>query len=278
MFPELSRLVQEFGPAKWFPRNPLNGLTGEGWFLLKITPSPPSGEIAQVVADICITRPVRLCQGRVYHSDNCGSEVHNLPKLLQQALSNIDDEKFLVAVHPGHPAFYSGQPLAVVLEPAINLMVYPDHPHINQGVIKHSPEIIIPDSICYTDSPASLGACQYERLLAAFDEVCIWLFRHQVWLATRKIAGRGKWIGPDAPTSLEPKRLAFYLNPLGVCRCGSSKIYKDCHMPDDIIAAMGCSVTEAKRYMYSHVMNWPKLIKDPLDKVLTDLKIAVQLH
>lgn len=276
MFPELSSLIQEFGPAKWCPRQPLNGLIGEGWFLLEITPSPPSGEIAQVVADICNTKPVRIYQGKVYHSNKCGSISHSIPKPIQRAISHIEDEKFLVAVHPGHPAFYNGQPLAVTIEPTINLMVYPDHPHINHGIIRYmKPEIIIPDSICYTDNPSSLGTNQYERLLSAFDEICIWLFRHQVWLATRKIAGRGRWIGPQAPSSLEPKQFAFYINPLGSCRCGNSKLYKDCHMQDDIVASMGCSVNEARRYMYSQVMNWPRLVKNPLNEALTNLKTAV---
>lgn len=57
--------------------------------------------------------------------------------------------------------------------------------------------------------------------------------RHQVWETIRAKFGKGIWIGPHKG-ELPAWSFVDKLNPLGKCRCGNRKIYKDCHLPRDL--------------------------------------------
>ncbi|WP_442600455.1 hypothetical protein [Neobacillus sp. D3-1R] len=231
---EIIEQLQEVFPAQWFP-NPIKGHKELGWFLLEINPLPPLDELELVVADIIKDITVDVSWGKVYHSNGCNWK-HSIPQLVKKVIGNLEDQKFLVAVYPGKPGILGGQPIAVAIEPQINYVLYPDHPHLNVG--HYTPHLngknfFIPDSFCYTDDPSKLGSDTYERLLTAFCKISVWLFRHQVWLETRKIMTQGLWIGLEGKPLL-PNEYPLFLNPSGMCRCGSKKIYMDCHMHSDL--------------------------------------------
>ena len=232
----VSNLKEEFGPVEYhsgsFKRLPGN------WFLLKLNPLPPEEEIELVVSDICQAKHVSVYEGQVRHSDKCNNQEHKFStkmRKVKKALGEIKDEYFFVAVYPGKIDSLNNQPVAIPLEPEINYAIYPDHPHLNEYRITQveGVDFFLPPSLCYTDTPCDLGDDQYERLLAAFDLITIWLFRHQVWLAMRKQNLKPIWIGPEADL-LPPEAYPKILNPQGKCRCSSQKKYLNCHMQYDL--------------------------------------------
>ncbi|MCL4439164.1 MAG: SEC-C domain-containing protein [Firmicutes bacterium] len=229
---EIEKVIASFGPVRFYP-NPF-GVLGEVWFLLEARPTPPSGERFLVAADIRLDRIIRVDKdnGMVFHSPNCDAQEHILSKRLTRVVENIADQTFYVAVFPGHPSVLSGQPIAIALEPVITYNDLPDHPHLNQGgLIRKS--FYLPDSLCYTNDPVGLGTNIVDRLLKAFVLICIWLFRHQIWMATRQLWGQGIWIGPQDPP-LSRTLQVLHLNPSNICHCGSGAPYSKCHMMSDM--------------------------------------------
>lgn len=230
MEPELiERVRRRIGPITWlnveiagFPR---------GWFILEASPLPPPHDRCKVLADICNSEYVNVTRGKLYHSHKCRSLAHELPPLYRHAVESLEDITFRVAIWPGQPDVLGGQPVAIGLDPPITYDQYPDHPHISHAIATPS-GIILPDSLCYTDRPSSLGSDDYNRLVNAIDQICIWLFRHQVWLETRKISGRGKWVGPATPP-FDSMFHALRLDLAGKCWCGAEAPYRDCHWTHD---------------------------------------------
>lgn len=267
------KLLENSSASKWYPS--FRGrIPGNDWFLLEIDPMPYKEEIYLVIADIIKEYDVYpAVDGRVYHWDECNNTNHEIPKLLTKAIDLIDETTFKVAVYKGKENLLNGQPIAIPLDPVISYSKYPDHPHLNAGgqiYIKNRdfyiPKIednrtpkfpriknddpprykfYLPDSLCYHYSPLELGNTEYDRLFNAFNQIQIWLFRHQLWLATRKILGVGKgiWIGPQKGRLIEGDYLEI-LNPIGECRCGSGKKYLECHMLNDICISNNCSKDE----------------------------------
>lgn len=230
MKPELiERIRRRIGPITWvsveiagFPR---------GWLLLEASPLPPPDHRFRVLADIHNSEYVNVTRGKLYHSHKCRSLAHEFPPLYHRALESMGDITFRVAIWPGQRDFLQGQPVAIGLDPPIMYDQYPDHPHISHPLPTPS-GIIFPDSICYTDRPSSLGSDDYSRLVNAIDQICIWLFRHQVWLETRKICGLGQWVGPAAPR-FDSMFHALRLDLQGRCWCGTKVAYRDCHWARD---------------------------------------------
>lgn len=271
---DFTGLLKEFGPVKWYDKTILGW---RGWFLLEISPLPPTGEKELVAADICREELVTVNNGKVYHCSDCSIREHKLSQKLRRAVEQIPDEKFLVAVYGGEPGILNGQPIAIVLEPEISYAVYPDHPHISQGFHKHiDTEFYIPDSVCYTNDPSNLGDDKNSRLLTVFDEMCIWLFRHQLWLATRHLHNKGEWIGPSEGNLL-PQHYASHLNPLGKCHCGKDRVYRDCCMPNDVMIAVKCDRQEAIKRIDRFVLQglWKRYIGTPQKNSLDRLKRAI---
>lgn len=240
---DIEYATREFGPARWVSFGTTN--ESEGLFLLRVTPLPPPDELGAVIADICAEGiPVNVTNGRVRHSQNCRQTKHIIPEsIVRKAMRNLKEVTYSVAIHPNislgpvrEKPLINGQPLAILYEPRLTYMEYPDHPHLNMGgPDRNLPGINfpLPDTLCYTSNPQELGEKQTERLLNAFGQVTIWLLRHQVWEATRTWQKRGKWIGPHEG-SLGPIDFLQRLNPEGLCWCGKQQRYRDCHMSADL--------------------------------------------
>lgn len=267
---KLDRLTSEFGPVKWFPQSILD-LPNEGWFLLELTPLPSPDEIEMVVADICLGKMVTVDKGKLYHYESCKEEEHKVTTKLRKALKHVQEETFKVAIYAGHKIINNGQPIVIVLDPDINYEVYPDHQHL--GVAgRITSKAFIPGSLCYTANYKEFGEEDDIMLYNIFSQITIWLFRHQIWIATREIYGKGIWIGPQEG-SLRPIDFFYGFNPNGICRCGSTKSYIDCHMISDAAVIFKFKPEDAKAYIDKHR---DILIRDYLMKVSNPQKYALK--
>ena len=227
----LTKLEEEYGEIKLFDTK-----FGD-WVLLNLSPLPPKGEIEWVVHDITMGNAVRIIGGQIRHLEKCKELDHNIDMQIAKCLSYLKAENFRVAINLKEEApLY--QPLAISLDPLISFNKYPDHPHINDD-LEHTDMakagVKLPESICYIANACELGDTYEDRLFAAIGIIVIWLFRHQLWLASRKIYGRGKgiWIGEHIPYFDEPGCYVEHINPYGSCRCGSDKSYMVCCMNGD---------------------------------------------
>lgn len=243
----IDKLTKVFGPVKWFDQKIFEGIRNEGWFLLEITPLPPQSELKQVISDIMKGCPVDFANGKVRHYPGCGNPEHKITdNRVKAVLHQLLEQKYKVAVCTGTDRMLDGQPIVISLEPRITYSVYPDHPHLNMG--GYIPELrkYLPDSFCYgyTVEPERYGPTEYDRFINLFDEVTLWLLRHQVWEAVRKQFGKGIWIGPREGV-LPAWSYVNKLNPQGLCRCGNKKLYKDCHLILDLLPEVAHL---AKRY------------------------------
>jgi len=274
MTPEVrKRLLLEFSAARWVD-NTVRELPCEGWFILEVYPTPPPSEKDMVAADLNNSGLIYIASdsGKLYHSDNCVQTNHRLDSHVRRALKSVKNEKFLVAVYTGFLPELKGQPVAIPLEPIISYENYPDHPHINSPMIL-SNMFFLPETLCYTDNPSGLGFSEYDRFKTAFKEISTWLFRHQVWVASRKFIKPGIWIGPSAE-SLRADVYPGFLNPTGPCRCGSDNKYIFCHMANDIAPQEEVkSIQEMlTKNILSHVSSWQQRVKIPRDRSLRYLR------
>jgi hypothetical protein len=271
-------LVQRFGNknVKWVPERILN-LPNEGWFVLQITPCPPSDEIEKVVSDIYHNRIISVSNGRVRHSDNCTPGSHDLPRELRKIFEDIKEETFVIAIYPGLDGLMLGQPIAIPLSKPINYEEYPSHPHINLGgFIRFNKSIyttFLPESICYGFNQNEYSKDEEEKLYEVFAQITIWLFRHQVWCVTREKTGRGIWIGPQEGY-IQPEYFVDILNPFGECRCGNHKSYADCHMPMDYSKAKKCSLKEASDFINKNIF---LLVAQWKNTILANQKRRIEL-
>lgn len=255
---EIQQLTTEFLPSRWI-KGPFSEIPGEGWFLLEINPLPPEDEIEKVVTDIENDKPVRVGYetGKIYHSSNCHHSVNPpITEEMKNAIQHLKDDTFLVAILPKGPVGLKNQPVVIALEPEINYYIYPDHPHLNEdGYYGNVNNLYYPHSFCYKHDHSKFKGDRYSRVLDAFEQVSIWLFRHQVWLATRETQSKGRWIGkgqPPLPDGCFPR----ILNPEMHCRCGSKNKYKDCHLKADFYKRVDTSF-DNKYFNAKHLKdNW----------------------
>jgi hypothetical protein len=233
----MNSVAQAHGLVKWID-TAIFGFKNEGWFLLETVPCPPKEQLSLVIADIINDNYVGISQGKVIHDPECQCANHNIDDpVICSVINEIEERPFKVAICTGTNQLLQGQPIAIVIEPQINYMVFPDHPHLNTGgtlmnkVKKEA--FFLPESICYGYNKDVFGLTEYDKYLNVIDEVTIWLFRHQIWELTRKKTGNGIWIGRGEgviPQELFPT----FLNPNGNCRCGSKLKYKHCHYTKDL--------------------------------------------
>lgn len=208
------------------------GVPEGDWFVFETSPLPVYEELRKVIADIINNGMINVApDGTLHHSNGCTAVIHDLPEYLKKIEKRLASQTFRIAIWEGLPALLNGQPVAIALEPEISRINYPDHPHINLGGMAE--DFYLPDSICYTDDPRELGDDSCIRIREAAILVCIWLFRHQIWLASRA-KGNATWIGPQIDSDARFIGQPFHLNPLGTCRCGSEKHYFQCHMFQDM--------------------------------------------
>lgn len=247
----------------------------DGWFLLETTPLPPADELLKVIVDIYKGRPVHIENSKLYHSSQCTDDKHILPKkdrkIILKVVETITKQKFLIAVHPNHPNFPGNPPMVIALDPLISYNVYPDHPHISTwSYMVGNNYFFPPDTLCY-GLPDELSDDAYKRLEYLLAQIIIWLFRHQVWLETRKIKKPGLWIGPGA-LPMNPEYYPMFLNPFGHCRCGQEKPYIACHMTSDIAEREKCSLQQAKLRIGKYGSGWTTSIKIPQETEVAKLK------
>lgn len=267
----LDKLLDAMGVVKWVPKQIL-GLLGEGWFLLEINPTPPENQIIAVTTDLVKDEFIAVENGTVFHSDLCKSNVHKLKSQWKRAVEGIKREKYTVAIYPGSDGILNSQPIAVVLDPPINYTVYPDHKHLNIGG-RYSEDLILPDTICYTDNPEELGEELDKRIFQAYKYVTVWLYRHQLWLACRELKVEEKWIGTQVK-NFDNRNYIYAIEPIGRCRCGSDKEYIECHMPEDFSYFKNISLKSAENYIKN---NRVSVIKEYAEKFASPRNLALQL-
>ena len=163
------------------------------------------------------------------HLENCDVEYHHLKKEISVAIKDITSQQFKFAVWTNPDGILNNQPVVIILEPEINKIIYPDHPHINSSFTYIN--YFMPNSICYTDDPSLLGNDAYTRIAEAIDQTSIWLFKHQIWLATRS-KGNAIWIGP-AKENEDNEQFSSLRNLSDKCWCNSNKTYYQCHLQQD---------------------------------------------
>lgn len=231
---EIAEAVAGVHRVTWVDRS-LPEVPGEGWFLLEVNPLPPSGDILQVMSDICEDRQILVKDGQVKHYPGCSVAYHSLRPELRKVVQRLKTKSFKIAVHPGITGRYFGQPLAVAIDPVISYSVFPDHPHLNTGGIDQQAQFtgFLPDSLCYLEDIGELGTDPVGRFRNAFSFITIWLFRHMVWEAMRTSSGTAVWIGPEGPSLPDYGYFSVH-SPSSECRCGSRKTYFECHMRTDV--------------------------------------------
>jgi hypothetical protein len=276
---EIIEQLQNYFQVQWFP-SPLESYPGMGWFLLEISPLPPLDEFELIVSDIIRDNIVDVSLGKVLHYTECNSD-HRVPSHIKKKLENIREQKFYVAVYPGNPMLYSGQPLAISIEPKISYSEFPNHPHLNVGDVGkrinfNGKPLFIPDSFCYTDNPNELGTDTFQRLLTAFSKISVWLLRHMIWIETKK------WIGLEASSTITPKDYSTLLNPTGLCRCGKNELYMNCHMLLDIeIKDKYLKPNEITKYKKQFILNqlkmWNSYVGIPKERVLNEFKKGMNI-
>ena len=235
---EIKKIVDAFGPIRWIEQ--INGMPGTGWFLMEVTPCPPKDQRPLVVADIIANKGILVELGCLYHDPSCQSPNHKIEnQVVKKVINNLKKQTFCIAVYlnpcgaPLNQPLLMGRPIAIAVDPVISYSVYPDHPHLNlSNPIFQKTNEYFPDSLCYMTEKLPID--NYERFLLALDTITIWLFRHQIWLATRKLEGEGIWIGPHEGI-LDDEAFAFRLDPSGRCRCGKGIKYADCHQGIDTL-------------------------------------------
>ncbi|MEC1718410.1 hypothetical protein [Schinkia azotoformans] len=271
---EIQQLTEVFHPAKWVQGKN----SGEGWFLLEINPLPPEDQIELVVSDIESNKRVFVGYetGKLYHSEHCASEeAHTIDERVKKALKLLQNETFKVVVLPKSPELLATQPVAIAVEPEINYFLYPDHPHLNEDGTYNS-NFYFPHSFCYKHDHLKFreGKDLYARVLDAFEQISIWLFRHQVWVATRKLYGKGIWIGKGTPP-LPDENFPRFLNAESDCRCGNKVKYKDCHMKADLYKRVD---NFEKHFDKQHIMkNWVEFQRSWYDESLKKNNHSMQL-
>lgn len=263
-------LLESFGPVKWVPKRIIDMPNVGGWFLLEITPCPPKEDMESIIADIMNNENVSVDNGRLLHADSCTSTNHKLNDIKKDVINSIKPQRFVIAISQGNHGFWDNQPIAIGLDPVIDYMHYPDHPHLNMGgVIRKNfmDPFYVPDSLCYGFKPSLVhGMTEMEMLDEVFAQVSIWLFRHQVWVATKNSTGKGSWIGLQDPP-IEDKYFTYKLNPFGKCRCGSGKAYVDCHLVEHFSELHECSLKDAERIINKNIRKmsggWMQSIQAP---------------
>jgi hypothetical protein len=278
---EIATAVSGILPVTWV-NGSLPGTPGEGWFLINVNPLPPSGEVEQVVSDICEDRDILLEDGQVRHYPGCSSVHHSLKPELRKVINLLNPQNFKVAVHPGIPGRYNGQPLAIAIDPVISYANFPDHPHLNVGGkgLGAAFKGYLPDSLCYLEDVHELGSDPTVRFRNVFFIIAIWLFRHMVWEAQRKLYRNANWIGPEG-SRLPDYAYALTLDPLGPCRCGSQRNYFDCHMMNDIQKRADLPPAVKARYMKDPIgakLAWETSLNAPNKRFVSDLIELFALH
>lgn len=227
-------LINDLNSLSWTDKSIL-GIKEEEWLLMEVTPLPPREEIESVVMDIIEHREIDFRNGQVRRWAKNPFKILKSDPVLKEVVSRLEEQTFKIALLINkEPEFLMGQPVAFAIDPLISYLNFPDHPHLNvPGLYKGR---YFPDSLCYgyTVEPERYVGTEYAKYIRAIDEITLWLFRHQIWEAYKKITGKGKWIGVHDKIGLNVSSYPNFLNPLGHCRCGKNISYIQCHFSSDL--------------------------------------------
>lgn len=281
----IQQLIADYGSARWISKS-IFGFQHEGWFILDTTPLPPADEVEQVVTDIIQDSEIAFHNGQVMHWPECKNRHVLKDQMMKKALVSLEEQRFRLAVCTGDETILDGQPLVIALQPTISLMNYPDHPHLNHAGMIGSTKMYLPDSFCYGFSKENdrYGPDLQGKFIRAFDDATLFLFRHQIWLATRNLMGVGKWIGTEHKNDWAPETFAAILNPVGRCRCGKPVRYMECHLPIDLkkpVAQQAEKFKKTKKEVEKDLIiklsnTWVQRIGNPQANMQTKLKVMLK--
>lgn len=183
-----------------------SGLPVGNWFYLELTPVSAHPEnVAQVLSDLLRSYPLfeigrngcvlpektetpREC---ILSDRDRGSIRFVKPTTFKIAMwegsSNKEQNRFL-----NYPVFFT-------LQPELNHVTFPLHPHLNPVTVCQN--IFLPQSICYEINFEEMGTNKYNIAMNAYIRVCIWLFRHQVWVRQRGDR-LNRWPGTEVQTTM----------------------------------------------------------------------------
>ena len=278
--PTIQRLIHDYGPVRWVDKS-IFGFKNEGWFVIDTIPLPPKEEIESVVMDIIHHQDISYANGKVRRWPENQKSSGIKDRVLKEVVTKLENKRYKVGICVNENAdFLEGQPIAIALDPIISYMNYPDHPHLNTlGQYKNA---FVPESFCYgyNVEKERYGTTDYEKFMRAFDEVTLWLFRHQIWEAYREYTGKGKWIGVHHAVGLPDLTYAGILNPLGQCRCGKKLKYLDCHLPLDLSVKVKekmkldhtTRLEVQTEYIKNLTLSWDKRVGLPQREMLKKLK------
>lgn len=175
------------------------------WFYCEITPiSIDKEQVRNILCDLVNLRDVQYIigrNGRVLHDEDCRYQDHSLPVQDMEIAEKIEQRTYKMVIWEGFhgdcQAPHLNYPIFTPLEPEINHFKYGWHPHLNQCV--NTPKFCLPESLCYEIDYASLGKDKASQVINAFDIICVWLFRHQVW-ELRSGNPLTRWPGKEIPT------------------------------------------------------------------------------
>lgn len=202
----------------------------------RVPMSPVRDDDAQfrmVAADLMRGEIVYLLPGgELAHAPDCQHTVHEVSGLRRppSRLFRVDLSFPATAFGPAGPvnpkARIGAGPLGSFgLTPGMQELRYLGHPHLSGDGRGDAWACPLPPHD--TEWTWQSGA-----VLAYLDQVAIWLFKTEVWAATRKWPlYTGLWLGEAAGHA--PVEVLAY-SAEGACRCGSGRRYGDCHRALDL--------------------------------------------
>ncbi len=232
------KLRKEFGPIHWVQIPNHSKIIAPGdWLLARIKPIPLREHLRTFV-NICIEEKT-FCvdKGKLTLDvdDPINEKITN--KAVEKVLNKLEDPIYEIMIYLNTTEACSYQPLVFSINPLINYLTYPTHPHINcyfNDIKVMQGKYFFPQSICYNDANNSLGDTEYEIIKESLWNTSLWHFRHRIWEETQNSTNKGIWIGPNKEYFDNGYNYLTELNPYGLCRCGRNKKYYECCMEKDL--------------------------------------------
>lgn len=210
--------------AIWFPTSQWrervqNGKAERYWEVIT-EPVPLSHELPLIIADLDRDGWVDMePSGRIRHSQHCHAE-HSV----REGFKNIEihNDAFLIELTYREPP---ALPQARCLIPNWSKLILPDHEHFYNGAGYNI--------ICPLFPPDNTWQWRKNTAVDYMTYVSIWVLKTVIWLAAKEKLGKNSWIGSYANHSLEA---VLKIDREQNCPCGSGLKFKQCHMPQYVLA------------------------------------------